>query len=486
MGFSSDIFKIEKINVPGGTENIVKGGKDVFPLLNKAFSGIRTIAVIGWSSQGPAQSQNLRDTLKEIGSDIKVVIGLRKGSSSVASAEDAGFKSGESLFEIDEAIKMADFVIYLISDAGAVETFEDAIKLMKPGSTFGLSHGFLVGHLAAHGKTLKDIRSDINYVGVCPKGMGPSVRRLYTQGSGINASFAVEHDATGQAADIAIGWAIGIGSPFAFETTLTNEYKSDIYGERGVLLGSVHGIAEATYQYFLDKGKSPEEAFTRSTETITGPISKTISKQGIKAVYESLSDEDKKIFEQAYNASYNAHAAILEEIYDDVASGREIDGVVAATKRLEKYPFSKVDGAKMWRVGEKVRASRDESAIPIDPITAGFYVANMMAQIDVLSRHNHPWSEIVNESVIEAVDSLNPYMHARGVDYMVDNCSTTARLGARKWQPVITTRLQQEAIPAIENNTPTGDAFKDFLNHPAHEALAVCAELRPPVDISVK
>lgn len=485
MGLTSNIFTIEEIKVPNGTEHIVRGGKDVFPLLNKAFECIKTIAVIGWSSQGPAQSQNLRDTLKSIGSDIKVVIGLRPGSASIASAEAAGFIQGDTLLSVDEALKAADFVIYLISDAGAVDTFESAITALKPGATFGLSHGFLVGHLAASGKTLKDLRSDVNFVGVCPKGMGPSVRRLYEQGSGINASFAVEHDATGTATDIAIGWAVGVGAPFAFETTLTNEYRSDIYGERGILLGAVHGIAEATYQYYLDQGKSDSEAFIRSAETITGPISKTISKKGIKGLYESLPDEDKKLFEEAYNASYNGHAAILEEIYDDVASGREISGVVAATKRLEKYPFSKVDGGKMWRVGEKVRADREEDKIPIDPITAGFYVANMMAQIDVLAAHNHPWSEICNESVIEAVDSLNPYMHARGVDYMVDNCSTTARLGSRKWQPAFTARLQQEAIPALEARNVSDAPFKSFLDHPVHEALKVCAGLRPPVDISV-
>ncbi len=486
MAFTSTIFNIEQITVPGGSENIVRGGKDVFPLLKSAFDGINTIAVIGWSSQGPAQAQNLRDTLKSIGSDVKVIVGLRAGSSSISSAEEAGFVQGDTLVSVEEALKNADFVIYLISDAGAVETFEDAIKMLKPGATFGLSHGFLVGHLAAHGKTLKDLRPDVNFVGVCPKGMGPSVRRLYTQGSGINASFAVEHDANGKATDVAIGWAVGLGSPFAFETTLTNEYKSDIYGERGILLGAVHGIAEATFQYHVDHGMSEADAFIHSTETITGPISKTISKQGIKGLYESLSDADKKVFEEAYNASYEGHAAVLEEIYDDVASGREIDGVVAATKRLEKYPFSKVDGGKMWRVGEKVRASRKEDSIPVDPVTAGFYVANMMAQIDVLARHNHPWSEICNESVIEAVDSLNPYMHARGVDYMVDNCSTTARLGSRKWQPAFMARLQQDAIPAIETKSVSANYFKDFLNHPVHEALKVCADLRPPIDISVQ
>ena len=86
-------------------------------------------------------------------------------------------------------------------------------------------------------------------------------------------------------------------------------------------------------------------------------------------------------------------------------------------------------------MGTKVRAARDESKIPINPFTAGVYIATMMATVEVLREKGHPYSEICNESIIEAVDSLNPYMHARGVAFMVDNCSYTARLGSRKWAP---------------------------------------------------
>ena len=78
-------------------------------------------------------------------------------------------------------------------------------------------------------------------------------------------------------------------------------------------------------------------------------------------------------------------------------------------------------------MGERVRASRVEENIPLNPTTAGIYIAVMMAQIDVLKKHGHSFSEIVNESVIEAVDSLCPYMHFKGISFMVDNCSTTAR-----------------------------------------------------------
>ncbi len=92
-------------------------------------------------------------------------------------------------------------------------------------------------------------------------------------------------------------------------------------------------------------------------------------------------------------------------------------------------------------------AGKGDAAIPLDPFTAGVYAASMMAQIDLLAERGHAYSEIVNESVIEAVDSLNPFMHYKGVAFMVDNCSITARLGARKWAPRYDYLLTQQAEP---------------------------------------
>src|SRR5204862_4683300 len=151
--------------------------------------------------------------------------------------------------------------------------------------------------------------ANINVIAVCPKGMGPSVRRLYVQGeevsgAGINASFAVQQDVDGRATDYALGWSVALGSPYTFETTLESEYKSDIYGERGILLGAVHGVIEALYGRFVAQGMSKDAAFLNSAESITGPISKTISKRGIRAVYDGLDAAGKAEFEKVYTASY--------------------------------------------------------------------------------------------------------------------------------------------------------------------------------------
>ena len=110
----------------------------------------------------------------------------------------------------------------------------------------------------------------------------------------------------------------------------------------------------------------------------------------------------------------------------------------------------------------------------------------MMAQADLLKEKGHPSSEIANESIIEAVDSLNPYMHFRGVAYMIDNCSTTARLGARKWAPRFDYNLTQQALPRSTRGAAEDEhLFDAFLNNEMHAVLATCSEFRPPVDISI-
>lgn len=489
MSFETKFFKKEAVPLSGTTEYVVKGGNHLYPTTAEAFkaSGIKKIGVIGWGSQAPAQAQNLADTLA--GSGITVSIGLRKGSTSFTEARAVGFTEEKgTLGDMYDVLKESDLAIVLISDAAQATGYKELFKALKPGATLGLSHGFLLGYLESIGEKFP---SNIDVIAVCPKGMGPSVRRLYEQGktkkgAGINASFAVHQDVSGKATDVALAWAVALGSPFVFKTTMTEEYKSDIYGERGILLGAVHGIVESLYRKYTSEGMSPEDAFINTAESITGPITKKISKQGILKVYEDLNAADKVLFEKAYSASYKPAREILEEIYDEVASGNEIRSVILAGERLSEFPMGKIDGTPVWKVGEKVRANRDSSKIPLNPTTAGVYVATMMAQIDVLLKHKHSYSEVVNESVIEAVDSLCPYMDYKGVAFMVDNCSTTARLGSRKWAPRFDYILDQLAYPALKADAPVNTKLiEDFKKNSVHEAVTACAEMRPSVDISL-
>ncbi|MFG1605355.1 hypothetical protein [Actinoplanes sp. NPDC049265] len=488
LDFTTSVFDQEHITLAGTREGIVRGGRDLFDRLPRAFEGINQTAVIGWGPQGSAQAQNLRDSL---GGRLRVVVGLRDGSSSFAAARDAGFTEADgTLGEMFEVIAASDMVLLLISDAAQAALYERIFAALRPGATLGLSHGFLLGHLDRQGATFP---AGIDVIAVCPKGMGASVRALYVQGArtngaGINASFAVEQDVSGRAVERALGWSVGLGAPYTFRTTLRSEYVSDLTGERAILLGGVHGIVESLYRRFRDQGLSETDAYRHSVDCVTGPISRTVSKDGLLGLYRRLDAGQRETFGRAYAAAYPVGLELTHEIYDEVSSGNEIRSVILAGRRLDRFPMGRIDQADMWRAGEVARQDRDDEALPLDPFTAGIFCGVMMAQIDTFIEQGHPYSEIANESVIEATDSLNPYMHARGVAYMVDNCSTTARLGSRKWAPRFDYLLTQTAYPAADHDPGSLDTtlVKAFEEHPIHEVLRICAQMRPSVDIFVQ
>ncbi|MFE9661224.1 ketol-acid reductoisomerase [Streptomyces sp. NPDC005955] len=473
------------MDVPGGTETVLRGGRHLFPLLPAAFAGVRRIGVIGWGPQGRAQARNLRDSLA--GTDVRVTVGLRPGSASAADARAHGFTEADgTLGDWLDVTAGSDLVVLLIADAALATHHQRIFAALKPGATIGLSHGFLLGHLRSRGA---DFPAGHGVIAVCPKGMGDSVRRLYEQGAevngaGINSSFAVHADPDGHAVDRALAWSVALGSPYTFRTTLDSEYLSDIVGERGILLGAVHGLVEALHQHFRLAGDDPVTAYERSCENVTGPLARTVSRAGLRAVREGFDAAGRDAFDRAYTAAYGPAREIVAEIYDEVADGTELRSVVLAEDRLAARPMTEIGGSPMWAAGPAVRARRTTRQLAVDPLTAGMFLATMTAQIDEFVERGHPWSEIVNESVIEAVDSLLPYMHARGVAHMVDNCSRTARLGARRWGPRFQAAYQQIALPAAAG--PADPALLEaFGAHPAHRALAAAAALRPAVDIAV-
>src|SRR5882672_4765432 len=164
MSFTSKIFTVDTVKMSDRSEQIVKGGRHLFPLLTKAFAGVKQIGVIGWGSQGPAQAQNLRESLA--GTGIKVKVGLRAGSSSIANVEKAGFtEANGTRGEMYEVIAGSDLVLLLISDAAQADNFDRIMAALRPGATLGLSHGFLVAYVKSSGKAF---RNDINIIGVCP------------------------------------------------------------------------------------------------------------------------------------------------------------------------------------------------------------------------------------------------------------------------------------------------------------------------------
>ncbi|KAL9385697.1 hypothetical protein Peur_022707 [Populus x canadensis] len=334
LGFSSSLLRPsnhskpamkEKVSLAGHNEYIVRGGRDLFHYPD-AFKGIKQIGVIGWGSQGPAQAQNLRDSLAEEKSDIKVKIGLRKGSRSFAEARGAGFtEENGTLGNIWETVSGSDLVLLLISDAAQADNYEKVFSHMKPNSILGYSHGFLLGHLQSTGL---DFPKNISVIAVCFKAK--------------------------RATDVALGWSVALGSPFTFATTLEQEYKSDIFGERGILLGAVRGIVESLFRRYTENGMSEDEAYKNTVECITGTISITISTMGMLAVHNSLSAEGKKELETACSASYYPCLDILYQCYEDVASGSEIRSVVLAGRR-----FYEKEGLQLFQWVKLIRHACD-------------------------------------------------------------------------------------------------------------------------------
>jgi len=185
-----------------------------------------------------------------------------------------------------------------------------------------------------------------------------------------------------------------------------------------------------------------------------------------------------------YCNAYKASIPLLEEIYDEVESGNEIRSVILREKSGKGVRTSLSGGSLFWN-SKKEMDKKNKSEIKIDSNmkarAAGAYIGAMMAQIDVLIDKGHSYSEVINESIIEAVDSLNPYMYSKGIDWMVDNCSITARIGTRKWGPRFHTLFTNHVIFSHQTVVPHEDhiIFSKYKNHKIHSIFELVRNYTP-------
>ncbi|HET7366966.1 MAG TPA: ketol-acid reductoisomerase [Gaiella sp.] len=207
-----------------------------------------TVAVVGYGSQGHAHALNLHD------SGVRVVVGLREGSSSWAEAEEAGLE----VRTISEAVRGAQLVSLLLPDQFQPQVFTEAVEpALEPDAAILFAHGFNV----LYGRIAPAAGHDV--VMVAPKGPGHVVRRLFTEGLGTPALIAVEQDASGRARDLALAYAVGIGAGRAgiLETTFREETETDLFGEQAVLCGGVTELIKAGFDTLVAAGYQPEVAY---------------------------------------------------------------------------------------------------------------------------------------------------------------------------------------------------------------------------------
>ncbi len=215
--------------------------------VNEEILKDKTIAIIGYGSQGHAHAQNLRD------SRYRVITGLRAGKSWNAALED-----GFTVMKVSEAVQKADLIMILVNDEWQADLFQKEIApYLTAGKALAFAHGFNI-HF---GQIIPPPEIDVFMV--APKGPGHLVRRVYQEGKGTPCLIAVHQDATGKAKDLALAYAKGIGGTRAgvLETTFQEETETDLFGEQAVLCGGVSELIKAGFDTLVEAGYQPEIAY---------------------------------------------------------------------------------------------------------------------------------------------------------------------------------------------------------------------------------
>jgi len=209
----------------------------------------KKVAILGYGSQGHAHAQNLRDS-----GVAEVAIALRPGSASAKKAENAGFK----VLPNKEAAQWADVLMILAPDEHQAAIYENDIKgNMRPGSALAFAHGLNV-HFG-----LIEPPADIDVIMIAPKGPGHTVRSEYVRGGGVPCLIAVHQDASGNAHDVALSYASGVGGGRSgiIETNFREECETDLFGEQAVLCGGATALVQAGFETLVEAGYAPEMAY---------------------------------------------------------------------------------------------------------------------------------------------------------------------------------------------------------------------------------
>ena len=344
-----------KLNFGGVEETVVT--REEFPL-EKAREVLKgeTIAVIGYGVQGPGQSLNLRDN------GFNVIVGQREGKTYDKAVAD-GWVPGETLFSIEEACRRGTIILCLLSDAAVLSVWPTIKANLNAGDALYFSHGFAITWSDRTGVVPP---ADVDVIMVAPKGSGTTVRSLFLEGRGINASYAVEQNYTGRALERTLALGIGIGSGYLFETTIRREAISDLTGERGALMGAIQGLFAAQYEVLREHGHTPSEAFNETVEELTQSLMPLFAAKGMDWMYANCSTTAQRGALDWKDPFHDAIKPVVERLYQSVESGVEAQKSIDSNSKpgyregLEKE-LKELRESELWRAAETVRRLRPEN-----------------------------------------------------------------------------------------------------------------------------
>jgi ketol-acid reductoisomerase len=291
------------------------------------------VAILGYGSQGHAHALNLAD------SGVDVMVGLREGSSSWTAAEEAGLKVGT----VPEAVRDAQIVAFLLPDGPQAQVYADEVAPnLAAGAALLFAHGFSIHY----GRITPPEGHDV--IMVAPKGPGHILRRVFEDGYGIPALIAVQQDASGQARELALAYAAGIGSARVgiIETTFKDETETDLFGEQSVLCGGLTQLIQLGFETLVEAGYAPELAYYECLHEVK-LIVDLIYEGGIERMHYSISD----------TAEYGSHA-----VGPRVVDAHVRDNMRKVLKAIQDGSFAKEWIAEMDRGAPALAEARAKLA----------------------------------------------------------------------------------------------------------------------------
>ena len=344
-----------KINFGGVIEEVAT--REEFSL-DKAREVLKneTIAVLGYGVQGPGQACNLRDN------GFNVIVGQREGKTYQKAIED-GWVPGKTLFSLEEAAEKGTIVCMLLSDAAQIEVWPRIKQYLTPGKTLYFSHGFAI---CWNDRTGVVPPADIDVIMVAPKGSGTSLRTMFLEGRGLNSSYAVYQDASGNAKEKVLAFGIGIGSGYLFETTFQREATSDLTGERGSLMGAIQGLLLAQYEVLRENGHTPSEAFNETVEELTQSLMPLFAAKGMDWMYANCSTTAQRGALDWYPRFHDAIKPVMQKLYQSVKEGTEAQISIDSNSKPDyraglEQELKALRESEMWRTGAVVRQLRPEN-----------------------------------------------------------------------------------------------------------------------------